>query len=414
MSSINFMKLFHGSLRRRFLLFFLAFLLVLVLVLVHPAIATVRRRPQPSGELRGVWLTNIDSEVLFSRSKLSEGLQKLKRLNFNTVYPTVWNWGYTLYPSPVAQRTFGRSLDPAPGLQRRDMLQEIVRQGHQLQMGVIPWFEFGFMAPADSDLARRHPDWLTQRSDGSQIWMEGTHPRVWLNPYHPQVQQFMLDLILEIVTRYDVDGIQFDDHFGLPVEFGYDVLTQDLYRRSHAGKAPPSDFKDAEWKRWRADQLTQFLTRVFRAVKARKPNVLIALAPNPQDFSYHQALADWQTWERQGLIEELIIQVYRNDFERFRTELQRPEVQAARKHIPTGIGILTGLKNKPIASEQVRRQVEEARKQGFVGVSFFFFETLWGHRVSSPQSSERSLFQDLFPNSRRRPTLADYSSQSRT
>jgi len=33
-------------------------------------------------------------------------------------------------------------------------------------MGVIPWFEFGFMAPADSDLAKRHPDWLTSRRDG--------------------------------------------------------------------------------------------------------------------------------------------------------------------------------------------------------------------------------------------------------
>jgi len=77
-------------------------------------------------------------------------------------------------------------------------------------MGVIPWFEFGFMAPADSDLAKRHPDWLTSRRDGSQIWIEGKH-EVWLNPFRPEVQQFIQDLILEIVSK-DIDGIQFDDH----------------------------------------------------------------------------------------------------------------------------------------------------------------------------------------------------------
>ncbi len=107
-------------------------------------------------ELRGVWLTNIDSDVLFERDRLTAALQRLNQLNFNTVYPTVWNWGYTLYPSAVAQKEIGRSLDPEPRLKGRDILREIVTSGHQKGMGVIPWFEFGFMAPADSQLALRH------------------------------------------------------------------------------------------------------------------------------------------------------------------------------------------------------------------------------------------------------------------
>lgn len=52
-----------------------------------------------AAELRSVWLTNIDSDVLFERSRLALALQRLDELNFNTVYPTVWNWGWTLYPS---------------------------------------------------------------------------------------------------------------------------------------------------------------------------------------------------------------------------------------------------------------------------------------------------------------------------
>ena len=111
------------------------------------------RKNSTSYELRGVWLTNIDSNVLFERDRLSLALERLHQLNFNTVYPTVWNWGYTLYPSRVAQRVIGRAIDPTPGLQGRDILREISQQGHQKGMAVIPWFEFGFIAPINSQLA---------------------------------------------------------------------------------------------------------------------------------------------------------------------------------------------------------------------------------------------------------------------
>jgi uncharacterized lipoprotein YddW (UPF0748 family) len=329
-----------------------------------------------TAEIRGVWLTNIDSDVLFSRRQVRRAIRRLSQLNFNTVYPTVWNWGYTLYPSSVAERTIGRSLDPAPGLAGRDMLAEVVTQGHQRGLAVIPWFEFGLMAPADSDLARRHPDWLTQRRDGSQVIMEGIHPRVWLNPFHPQVQQLMVDLITEIVTTYDVDGIQLDDHFGMPVELGYDPYTVQIYQQEHQGRRPPDNSQDPAWVRWRADQVTRLMRRVFYAVKAQKPDCMIALAPNPQTFSYQSFLADWVNWERTGLIEELVIQVYRDQLAGFSAELDRPEVRAAQTHIPVGIGILTGLRNRPIAMSQIKSQVQAVRDRRLAGVSFFFYESL--------------------------------------
>jgi uncharacterized lipoprotein YddW (UPF0748 family) len=110
-------------------------------------------------------------------------------------------------------------------------------------MSVIPWFEFGFMTPADSDLAKRHPNWLTSRRDGTQIWQEGAHARVWLNPFRPEVQQFIEDLVVEIVSNYNVNGIQFDDHFGIPSELGYDAFTVELYKQEHLGLLPPANPK---------------------------------------------------------------------------------------------------------------------------------------------------------------------------
>ncbi|MCX7596573.1 MAG: family 10 glycosylhydrolase [Fischerella sp.] len=360
-------------------------------------------RPQIS-ELRGVWLTNIDSNVLFERNRLKSALQSLKQLNFNVVYPTVWNWGWTLYPSKVAQRTIGRSLDPTPGLQGRDMLKEVVSMGHQQGLTVIPWFEFGFMAPADSQLAKRRPQWLTSRRDGSKIWKEGIHDRVWLNPFRPEVQKFIQDLIVEIVRNYDIDGIQFDDHFGLPSELGYDAYTVALYKKEHGGKAPPANPKDLEWVQWRANKISDYMKRVFKAIKATKRNCIVSVAPNPQRFSYEFFLADWQKWERMGLVEDLVLQVYRDDPNVFKDELERPEVQAAQTHIPVSIGIMTGLKRKYVPITQIVQQVQQVRDRNFAGVSFFFYESLWNMTKEPPQQRQIG-FKNLFPTATAYPNL---------
>ncbi len=364
------------------------------------------RKNSTTYELRGVWLTNIDSNVLFERDRLSAALERLHQLNFNTVYPTVWNWGYTLYPSRVAQRVIGRAIDPTPGLQGRDILREISQQGHQKGMAVIPWFEFGFMAPINSQLALRHPTWLTTRRNGKRLWKEGKHNRVWLNPFHPEVQKFIKDLVVETVSNYDIDGIQFDDHFGLPTEFGYDAYTVKLYQKEHKGKRPPANPQNPEWVRWRANKITAFMKQIFQAVKTNNKNCIVSVAPNPQRISYDLFLADWKSWEQQGLIEELVLQVYRNDLKVFISELQYAEVEAARQRIPVSIGILSGLKDRYVPWGQIQNQVQVARRYNFAGVSFFFYETLWNLGREQPIKRQNS-FRQIFPVAVKRPTLLD-------
>ncbi len=369
----------------------LAVLLVILAGLATPNIAL----PVPP-EIHGVWLTNIDSNVLFKRDRLESAIAELARLKFNQIYPVVWNWGYTTYPSAVAERAFGSAVDPRPdSLQGRDSLAELIQTSHAKGIKVLPWFEFGFMAPEDSGLAMRHPDWLTRKSDGSTVWMEGNYPRVWLNPFKPEVQQLMRDLVLEIVTKYDVDGIQFDDHFGLPFEFGYDDFTVNLYKQENNGKLPPPNPKDPAWIQWRANKITAFTQQLFRDVKARKSKVVFALSPNNYDFSLNHSLQDWRQWEREGYVEELTLQVYRDSLQSFTNELDRPEVKAARQHIPVAIGILAGLRNKPVSMSQIKTQVQRVRDRQFAGVSFFFYETLWNLTGETPDRRKTG-FQELF------------------
>jgi uncharacterized lipoprotein YddW (UPF0748 family) len=362
-------------------------------------------------EIRGVWLTNIDSDVLFKAESTENAIADLAKLQFNTLYPTVWNWGQTLYPSQIAQLHTGKLIDPSEGLQDRDLLQEIVKQGHREKMAVIPWFEFGFMAPADSTLAKNHPDWLTQKSDGETIWLEGkTHERIWLNPLNPEVQQFISDLTLEIVNQYDIDGIQFDDHFGYPADFGYDPLTLKLYQGEHSGKLPPNPpvlkpvedcvVNDPEWQAWidwRSQKITEYMAKLSQQIKAVKPQILVSISPNPQKFSKNCFLLDWQSWQQQGLIDQLVLQVYRNQLSDFQRELQKPEVQTTKQQIPVAIGILSGLKNRPLPMTQIQEQVNFVRSEKFAGVSFFFYESLWNLGKESPEERQnqwKTIFQE--------------------
>lgn len=347
---------------------------------------------QPFQEIRGVWMTNNDTDILRDNVKLQNAVTQLSQLNFNTIYPVVWNSGYALYKSATAQRA---GIQPfiRKGLQGQDILADLVTQAHRQGLLVIPWFEFGFMAPPISELTTKHPNWLTQRRDGSKTWIGAAGEVVWLNPFHPQVQQFITDLVLEVVTQYDADGIQFDDHTSLPNEFGYDRYTLALYKQE-TKKDAPSNPQDPEWVRWRADKITAFMTQLHTAVKARKPNTIFSIAPNPYDVAYKTYLQDWLTWLRQDLVDELIVQVYRPDLQSFLTQLSRPEIQEARQKIPTGVGILTGLRNKPVPIKFIQTKVRAARQRG-LGVSFFFYESLWDSSLE-PTTERQSHFQSLF------------------
>jgi uncharacterized lipoprotein YddW (UPF0748 family) len=349
--------------------------------------------PPPRQEIRGVWMTINDIDILRDRDSLRNAVSQLARLHFNTIYPVVWNSGYAMYPSAVTQR-MGIQPFVYQGTQGQDILAELVAEGHRQGLLVIPWFEFGFMTPPTSELATKHPNWITQRRDGSQTWDSAAGEVVSLNPFMPQVQQFLAELILEIVTQYDVDGIQFDDHASLPNELGYDKYTTALYAKE-TKKSPHPDFQNPDWVRWRANKITAFMQYLNQLVKTYKPNAIFSVAPNPYDYAYKAHLQDWLTWIRIGIVDELIVQVYRPNLQVFIEKISRPEMVEARQKIPTGVGILTGLRNRPISMQQIEDQVWAARDRG-LGVCFFFYESLWDYAPETVAQRQAG-FQTLFP-----------------
>jgi uncharacterized lipoprotein YddW (UPF0748 family) len=358
--------------------------------------------------IKAVWLTNVDSQVLYSRDRLAVGLQQLHSLGFNTIYPAVWQRGFTLYPSSIAEIWTGASVMPNSPFVGRDFLAEIIELATPLNMRVIPWFEYGLMLPPKSPIAVKFPELIsTDRSGNRQrtIIASGKQdPNVWLNPCMPQVQDFLVDLITDLVQRYQVAGIQLDDHFGFPQELGYDTFTQDLFKQQR-GKIAPIDHSSSVWLDWGCNIVTELLDRISRSVKHVRSSSIISVSPNPLRFSRTNYLADWQAWQKMGSIDELVLQVYRDNLLAFTGELNKPEIRSIRQQIPTIIGILTGLKTKPVDDKTIESQiaatlkaakvdksVREARHQGdrgFAGTAYFSYETVF-HQQLSPSIVARS------------------------
>lgn len=344
-------------------------------------------------ELRAVWLTNVDSEILTSRSNLEQGLAALKALGFNTLYPAVWNRGFTLYPSPIAQALTGSAVMPNSCYENRDMLAELIEVAQQFNFRVIPWFEYGLKAPPNSSIAIRNQQLITTDQQQNPI----KNGAVWLNPTYPEVQQFMVDLIADVADRYEIAGVQLDDNFGLPIELGYDSFTQLLYRQENREQFMPLNPRDLARSQWLTDKITDLFRQIFTATKSKR-SCLISLSPNPLGFSRQNYAVDWQLWEQEGLVEELALQVYRSNLSSFLAEIDKPEVISTRFHVPTTIGVLTGLRTRSVSFNQLREQVQAIRQKQFAGMSCFFYETLLNEQLS-PQKTPRNLadLQTLFP-----------------
>jgi uncharacterized lipoprotein YddW (UPF0748 family) len=339
-------------------------------------------------------MTNFGAALMYYTTRLDEVIADLAQHRLNTLYPAVWNRGYTLHSSQIAFQAGSWSQDPftsLPLLPFQNKLWGLVHQAHRQHLRLIPWFEYGLMLPVRSPIARKHPDWLTTTQSGSK-------GNGWLNPFHPQVQQFLTDLIVEVVQRYPVDGIQLDDHFGLPIEFGYDSYTIKLYQADHRGAKPPNNPAAEEWIAWRAERLTQLMAKISKAVKATRQGAVVSLSPHPPNFAYHKYLQDWTRWVNLGLVDEVVVQVYRQDLAALKAQLYNGGFRPLlRQNVPITIGLYTG---PFLAAKQIQslgNEVEAVRVAGYKGVSFFCWETTFWLFKGSSEKQVRQTFLKLFP-----------------
>lgn len=345
--------------------------------LADHAPAAPGRRATATTELRGVWVSDVDSEVMHSRATMAALAERLAGLRLNALYPVVWSQGETFYPSDVMVKRGAARISRRYGLGTgdRDPVADWLALGDRHGLDIVPWFEWGLKVPADSPLARQHPEWLSCDETGKSTFDQDGTATAYLNFVHPEVQRFYEDLAVEFVTRYDVPTIQFDDHLSLKNTFGYDEFTLARYREE-TGRAERPAPDDADWLAWRAAKLTQFVARISQAIKAAKPGIELSVAPNPYPWSYKNYVQDWPSWVEDGIVDEVVVQVYRDSMKGFVGELRSPVLAKLKGKARLAIGVMAGQKPWPVPIGMVGDQTAAVRESGFSGVVYFFQESL--------------------------------------
>ena len=344
----------------------------------------------------GVWITTVDSAVMHDPAEAQRALAFLRHNGFRRAALPLYTAGVVtwspapernrlaiptdpLLPPPAPAVSLARTgVGPAHGVgPTASLLTALGRAGLER----VGWFEFGLMAPAGAPWLAGRDDLLLRDASGSTLWQESPGlNRVWLNPILPEVQQLLEDLVVDACTQLPLEAIQFDDHLGYPVRFGYDPATLAAWRATEAGRRNPSPAPgQPAWIAWRAEQVTALLERLRAAMNSACPAVRISVSPNPQEFSYSHYLADWSSWVRRGLVDEVVVQIYRQNLAALGRELNHPSLVEAAQRVPVRIGLLAGLKSQPKDSAQLRRELELVQGRGYRGIDLFFYESARRH-----------------------------------
>jgi uncharacterized lipoprotein YddW (UPF0748 family) len=301
--------------------------LVAALLTAAPALAgdpIPAPRPLPEQEFRGVWVATVANIDWPSRRGLSAGEQKrelvamfdrFKELNFNAVILQVRPMCDALYKSdlePWSEYLTGeQGKDPG-----YDPLAFAVAEAHKRGLELHAWFNpyrawspSARSKPAANHLVKARPDLAKPY---------GKHH--WLNPTHPEVQKHSLAVVLDVVRRYDIDGVHMDDYFypyperdaaGAEIPFPDDD-TWDAYREA-GGKLGRAD--------WRRQAVNEFVRRQYEEVKKLKPHVKVGISPfgiwrpgHPAGIAgfdqYAKLYADAKLWLNEGWVDYFTPQLY--------------------------------------------------------------------------------------------------------
>jgi uncharacterized lipoprotein YddW (UPF0748 family) len=322
-------------------------------------------------EFRGAWVATVFNLDWPSKAGLPAAEQKAQmvamldraqRLKLNAILFQVRSESDACYASkrePWSRFLAGKEgVDPG-----YDPLAFAITEAHKRGLELHAWFN-PFRAAtsaggtyAANHITHTHPEWI--RRYGAQLWVD---------PGVPEARRYILDTILDVVKRYDIDGVHIDDYFyPYPVK-GADFPDDATWRQFGVNSGKARD-------EWRRDNINRFVQAMYQEVKAAKPTVRVGISPfgiwrprvpetiEAQLDAYAQLYADARHWLAEGWCDYLAPQLYwgidpaKQSFPVL-LDWWREQSRAGR---PIWPGIATERIGKQYQVQEIARQIELTR-----------------------------------------------------
>ncbi len=213
-----------------------------------------------------------------------------------------------------------------------------------------------------------NPDWVTDDFTKKPM-MYNSYEGAFFDPGNPEVQKYTLNVILDIVANYDLDGIHLDYIRYPDTQFGFNKFSRKEYDRT-------VKYQDAEkWRKWKEDQVSNFVRAVSENVRRISPQTSISAAVFPKlDVASEKYSQDWLFWLNNGWVDNIYIMAYTKEDDEFLELLSQYTNKNNRKKIVTGLRAWDYGNSYPVT--KINSKILISKKGNFAGVALFSYSGL--------------------------------------
>lgn len=365
--------------------------------------------PSPEG-VRGLWvLAEGSRRVLEDTGRVEQLVVDAHALGATDLFVQVYRGGRAWYDASLADRGPYEALVAGTG---QDTLALLLERAHASGIRVHAWVNVlslstNTRAPILQELGRdavlvdRHgrsvldyPGLELPQPD--RTWYRMGTRGVYLDAGAPGVSERLVAVFDELLERYPgLDGLHLDyirhpgalpfvpgSRFGVGLDFGYGIKTQERFRRETGLRGPYADpnapdptrlVNTTAWDGWRRQQVTDLVKEIRASSRVRNPELVLSAAVNSYvDRAYLTLNQDWLRWLEEDQIDWAIPMAYTLDDRLLRYQLEH---FAGR---PNGERILGGLGTWLFAKDPTRAlgQIEIARTAGLPGEVLFSYDSI--------------------------------------
>jgi len=282
--------------------------------------------PRPQREFRGAWVATIDNidwpsepglPAQEQRAQALAILDRCRDLRLNAVVLQVRPQCDALYPSALEPWSYyltGRQGQPP--FPPYDPLEFWIENAHARGLELHAWFN-PYRASHPKHRGGFSPDSMVRRRPDLALELGG-EGYFWLDPGHPDTRAHSLAVIMDVVARYDVDGVHLDDYFYPDPVYNDgrdfpDHVTWKRYRSSGGRLSRPD---------WRRRHVSEFVRELYGRIEEQCPRVKLGISPfgiwrpgHPQGIEagfdqYDMIYADARLWLREGWVDYFTPQLY--------------------------------------------------------------------------------------------------------
>lgn len=345
--------------------------------------------PYKKDELKGIWVRPTET----TPEAVVASIEKIKAAGIDNIFLETYFHGKTIFPSKTMENY--QFLPQNEKFLGFDPLKVWIEEAHKRNMKVDIWFETFYVGNKDpkcnpKSILAVNPNWAnTTKRDFdslSAVPSLSEHGGYFIDPANPDVQEFLEELLTEIIKTYHPDGINLD-YIRYPQSIaakfsGYDLSNWGYteYARtefkSTYGKDPIDITYDDPlwtiWSKYRQDKITAFVLRISKLTKQNNIMLTTVIFPDRQK-ALETKQQDWKLWSAMGYVDGFTPLLLTCDAATASTMMQdviRNKCPNTALYAGLFITFMGG------SSEDLLRQIHEARKVGAKGIIMFDYAHL--------------------------------------